>query len=276
MKSFSTLFISLCVVALVSISGCGDGGTPPNNTPMLTAKEKLLVAHSWIGVWSSPDGLSSSSASISIPFCTTLLLKEDHTLQATIPCLSTAASGSWKFNTAEDSLLLTVAGIGNLKTTVLSLNSDTVDLSNGVWEHFLFVKNFKGFNEGSINRTTVNGTILGTLGNTLACRKEGIGISDSSVVIEDCAPNPLLDQTRISFTVRRTSSVRITLHAEEGVALRTILNNTLNTGQHNVQLDFQDGQGNALPKGLYRIYFHVNVPGAVDSGYDSYVSVYKL
>ncbi|HEX7880622.1 MAG TPA: FlgD immunoglobulin-like domain containing protein, partial [Candidatus Eisenbacteria bacterium] len=88
-----------------------------------------------------------------------------------------------------------------------------------------------------------------------------VGISMASAVPEGgiplvfaagpAHPNPFTATARISFTLPATGHAAIRIHSADGRLVRTLVDGTMEAGPHLVDWDGRDGDGTAVPSGVY-------------------------
>ncbi len=64
-------------------------------------------------------------------------------------------------------------------------------------------------------------------------------------------PNPFNATTRIQFNLPKSEQVQLTLYNIRGNKIRTLINKQLTAGQHTIQWNGLDDQGNAVASGIY-------------------------
>jgi len=69
----------------------------------------------------------------------------------------------------------------------------------------------------------------------------------------DIHPNPFMHHTDITYTLPAGGPTHVAIHDASGRLVRTLVNETRATGSHVVDWDGRDGNGRALPAGIYWI-----------------------
>jgi len=88
------------------------------------------------------------------------------------------------------------------------------------------------------------------------------GINDRTYTLEEGVfnsyPNPFLDETKINFTLKKDSRVKLEVFDISSRLVMTLLPSSLkNVGEHSVRWDGQNNQGSKVPKGIY--YYRLQV-----------------
>ena len=71
-------------------------------------------------------------------------------------------------------------------------------------------------------------------------------------------PNPFKEDTEIEFKLAKTSKIKLDILNINGQLVRTLVNNILEPGSHQVHWDSRDEPGNQLPDGVYLYRLTVN------------------
>jgi len=87
---------------------------------------------------------------------------------------------------------------------------------------------------------------------------EPLGKSFSSVMSEklstpiiNCEPNPFIESTTISYTVRSGESVRIDIINPCGALVKTLVNDSQKDGNYSIIWNGTDSSGNSVSSGVY-------------------------
>jgi hypothetical protein len=72
-------------------------------------------------------------------------------------------------------------------------------------------------------------------------------------------PNPFNPETTIAFNLPESGNVRVDIYNMRGQKVKTILNKELEAGEHQVQWNGKDRQGNVAPSGIY--FYRVDAEG---------------
>jgi len=90
-------------------------------------------------------------------------------------------------------------------------------------------------------------TSLGTITDV----KESQVSKVTSFVVNQNYPNPFNPSTKISYSLIRSGSVKITVYDILGRAIQTLRNGLENSGQHEVVWNARSSNGSVLPSGIY-------------------------
>ncbi|MEI7980038.1 MAG: FlgD immunoglobulin-like domain containing protein, partial [Bacteroidota bacterium] len=71
-------------------------------------------------------------------------------------------------------------------------------------------------------------------------------------------PNPFTGNTRLRFHLQAPAAVLITICNMQGVTLRTLMNTTMEAGDHLLLWDGNDDQGNPVATGIYTCHMKTN------------------
>lgn len=74
---------------------------------------------------------------------------------------------------------------------------------------------------------------------------------DLSASLGNMYPNPFTDQTTISFSLQHEMMVNLEVYSIEGKKVATLVNSQMNAGNHTVNWDGKDINGNNLKRGIY-------------------------
>jgi flagellar hook assembly protein FlgD len=70
-------------------------------------------------------------------------------------------------------------------------------------------------------------------------------------VLNDNYPNPFNPQTNISFTVPSSGNINLTVYNITGQRVATLVDGYQHSGEHNVQWNGLDQNGNQVSSGIY-------------------------
>jgi hypothetical protein len=76
-----------------------------------------------------------------------------------------------------------------------------------------------------------------------------------AIALKGNFPNPFNPETTISFTLNSETKVDLKIYNIRGQVVKTLLNNTLNHGEHRVVWDGKDDQGAQVGSGVYLYSF---------------------
>ena len=82
-------------------------------------------------------------------------------------------------------------------------------------------------------------------------RTENFGLSQNY-------PNPFKEVTEIEFKLAKTSKIKLDILNINGQLVRTLVNNILESGSHQVVWDSRDNAGKYIPSGIYLYRLTVN------------------
>ncbi len=80
---------------------------------------------------------------------------------------------------------------------------------------------------------------------------EDAGIMGDSPRILGARPNPFGSRTSIAFEVPRAGRISLSIYDASGRLVRTLEDGIISAGNHAAEWDGADGQGRALPSGVY-------------------------
>ncbi len=105
------------------------------------------------------------------------------------------------------------------------------------------------FNEGNPTVTTVNGSI------TVSVAADAPGAGARVLALAPCEPNPLRTIGRVRFSLPEAAAggerVSLTVHGLDGARVRTLVDESLDAGEHEAAWDGRDDRGRPLAPGLY-------------------------
>ncbi|BDQ03812.1 FG-GAP-like repeat-containing protein [Ignavibacterium sp.] len=78
-------------------------------------------------------------------------------------------------------------------------------------------------------------------------------IFPSNIMLHQNYPNPFNPETNIKFSLNKTENVSIKVYDILGKEIKLLLEKTLPSGEHKIQWDGKDNEGNILPGGVYLI-----------------------
>jgi flagellar hook assembly protein FlgD len=76
-------------------------------------------------------------------------------------------------------------------------------------------------------------------------------ILPNQLVLEQNYPNPFNPVTLIRFTISQRQILRLDVYNSQGRLIRTLLNNTMNAGSHELSWDGLNANGEAVASGIY-------------------------
>lgn len=79
----------------------------------------------------------------------------------------------------------------------------------------------------------------------------GINTFEESVSPINCMPNPFVDETTFTITLKNSDFVRLTIYDVNGTLVKTLINKQLSAGTHSAQWNGSSGTNSELPSGLY-------------------------
>jgi hypothetical protein len=124
------------------------------------------------------------------------------------------------------------------ESDLIQLELDSSDLGNGIHEAELLVLNSSGVTQ----KVTVSLTV-GPIG--------GIAPDVSMVRLDQNCPNPFNPKTVISFALPATQQVRLEIFDAAGRKVRTLCNEALGAGRHEMVWDGTDGAGQRVGSVMY-------------------------
>ena len=138
--------------------------------------------------------------------------------------------------------LFTLGNLLKLKTGTAGVHGSAVGLAPGTYKSSLIARDF--FNNKVIVPVTMHvGWPVG--GGTMA-ESKGTGL-------RGIYPNPFAETTRICFSLERQGDVTFVISSAQGHTVRTMNGNSFAAGDHFLEWDGRNDNGQTLPAGLYTL-----------------------
>ncbi|HET9951634.1 MAG TPA: putative Ig domain-containing protein, partial [Candidatus Eisenbacteria bacterium] len=115
-------------------------------------------------------------------------------------------------------------------------------------------------------RQTVPVTITGSLmgGATFIASLNVEVIGTGGALTASVSPNPLNPEAVLTFEIASATSVRVTLHDIQGRLVRSLANESMAAGWHDLRIDGRDDGGRALRSGVY--FYRIETGAGVKTG----------
>lgn len=233
-RYWHTVTLVVISVACTLLAACDS-----TVAPQLNASEKLLAASDWNGVWvRSATGFGQTD----VPFTPLLRLQTDKNSRMMDPCTGTIAnSGTWTFTAKTGTALYDQLSVNGITYFIRTLSADTLvvsDSSGATVSHFIHSN--PGYNRLKINRTTDNGTVLGTFG--YSCLPLDTAFIANRVYGASITPNPASGYSSVGFSFPQSGIVTVNIDDGRGYTKNV----------------FGGAQGNALAAGHHVFSFPVD------------------
>ncbi|RLD39020.1 MAG: hypothetical protein DRI83_01795, partial [Bacteroidetes bacterium] len=83
-------------------------------------------------------------------------------------------------------------------------------------------------------------------------------IPDATASIDNMYPNPFNDHTTISFSIAEDMDVAIDIYSIDGRKVASLVDRNMKAGEHSMNWDGTDLNGNAMNKGIYLCTLRTN------------------
>lgn len=84
-------------------------------------------------------------------------------------------------------------------------------------------------------------------------------LSSKEINLSQNYPNPFNPTTNINFNINKTQNVTIKIYDVLGKEIKTLVNDNLPAGEHDLQWNGKDNEGNPLPSGIYFIQMKAGI-----------------
>ncbi len=174
------------------------------------------------------------------------------------------ANDVWIFQIAQDltiadGCIITLSGGAQAKNIFWQIAGQAVLGTTSQFKGIILCQTLISMNTGA----TVNGRLLAQTAVTLdqntvvqsnsitAITDSELPIQENDLVLEKNYPNPFNPSTSISFYLNDKAAVKLSVYNTKGQLIKTLVNESLNSGQHSIVWNGTDLNNMAVASGIY-------------------------